>query len=73
MRRRTRKFFGTAITLAFVLVYALVAMAMAQGRLVQDAPGYLQALYYVVIGLAWVLPMMPLIKWMERPDPLPDA
>ena len=68
MRRRTRKFFGTAVMIGFVAVYAFMAMAMAQGRLVQDAPGYLQALYYVVLGLAWVLPMMPLIKWMERPD-----
>ncbi|HYF54899.1 MAG TPA: DUF2842 domain-containing protein [Salinarimonas sp.] len=22
-----------------------------------------------MLGLAWVLPVMPLIKWMERPDP----
>jgi hypothetical protein len=25
-------------------------------------------LYYVVAGLGWVLPAMPLIKWMSRPD-----
>jgi hypothetical protein len=25
--------------------------------------------YYVVAGIGWVLPAMPLISWMLRPDP----
>ena len=68
MRRRTRKFIGAVVILIFVCVYALVAMALAQGRL-QDADEIWQYLYYVVVGLGWILPLMPLIKWMERPDP----
>jgi hypothetical protein len=23
----------------------------------------------VVAGLGWILPLMPVIKWMEKPDP----
>ena len=68
MRRRPRKFIGVLVTLAFVIVYALVAMALAQAHFVQTAPDLLQWLYYVVIGMAWILPLMPLIRWMERPD-----
>jgi hypothetical protein len=68
MRRRTRKFFGAVFILVFVIVYALVTMALAQGRL-QDADKIWQNLYYVVAGLGWILPLMPVIKWMERPDP----
>ncbi len=68
MRRRTRKFIGVAVTLAFVVTYALVAMALAQARFVLGAPDLLQWTYYAVIGTGWVLPMMPLIRWMERPD-----
>ena len=68
MRRRTRKFIGAVVILIFVCVYALVAMALAQGRL-QDADKIWHYLYYVVVGLGWILPLMPLIKWMERPDP----
>ena len=26
-------------------------------------------LYYVVAGLGWVVPAMPLVSWMSRPDP----
>ena len=68
MRRRQRKFIGVLLTLAFVIVYALVAMALAQARFVQTAPDLLQWVYYATIGMAWVLPIMPLIRWMERPD-----
>jgi len=28
----------------------------------------IEALYYVVAGLGWVLPAMPLIRWMSRAD-----
>ncbi|HKH80468.1 MAG TPA: DUF2842 domain-containing protein [Methylovirgula sp.] len=68
MRKSQRKFVGAILMLSFVIVYALVGMALAQARFVQQAPGLLQALYYAVLGMAWILPIMPLIKWMERPD-----
>ena len=68
MRRRQRKFIGVAATLVFVIAYALMAMALAQARFVQTSPDLLQWIYYAVIGMAWVLPIMPLIRWMERPD-----
>lgn len=66
MGPRIRKFIGTALILVFVCVYALVAMALAQSRIVQESAGALQGLYYVIIGLGWILPIMPLIAWMER-------
>lgn len=68
MRRSQRKFVGVVLTLAFVIVYALVAMALAQARFVRTAPDLLQWTYYAVIGMGWILPIMPLIRWMERPD-----
>ncbi len=68
MRRRLRKFLGVVATLAFVLTYAPIAVALAQVRPLRDAPGPVRWLAYVVLGLAWVLPMLPLVRWMERPD-----
>ena len=50
---------------AFVLVYSLVAMALVNSRPVQEANEILRTLLYVALGLVWVLPMMPLIVWME--------
>jgi Protein of unknown function (DUF2842) len=68
MSRRTRKFIGGAFMLVFVVFYAMLAMALAQARPLQEAPALIQSLGYIVLGLAWTLPLMPLIKWMERPD-----
>jgi len=68
MRRRSRKFVGAVAMLAFVFIYALSIMALAQGRL-QDAGRVAQAVFYLVAGVGWILPLMPLIRWMERPDP----
>lgn len=67
MRRRTRKLIGTIAMLIFVIVYSLAAMSIAQGRL-QDAGKLWQGIYYLVAGMGWILPLMPLIRWMERPD-----
>ena len=68
MRKSVRKLIGTIVLLAFIIVYALVAMAIAEGR-IRDAPALIQTVVYIVLGLAWVLPAMPLIRWMEKPDP----
>ena len=67
MRQTHRKLIGTVAILVFVCVYALVAMALAQGR-ITEAPKLVQMVAYVTLGLAWVLPLLPLIKWMERKD-----
>ena len=66
MQQRTRKFIGAVVMLAFVIVYALVAMMLAQSRPTQEAAGLVQTLIYAVLGLAWIFPLMPLIRWMER-------
>ncbi len=68
MRKSVRKLIGTIVLLAFIIVYALLAMAIAEGR-IRDAPALIQTVVYIVLGLVWVLPVMPLIRWMERPDP----
>ncbi|QXX73666.1 DUF2842 domain-containing protein [Methylovirgula sp. HY1] len=68
MPKRLRKFIGSVTMVGFVTVYALLAMVLAQARPVQMASWYVQTLVYAALGMAWILPMMPLIKWMEKPD-----
>jgi uncharacterized protein DUF2842 len=67
MTMRTRKLIGAFGLLALVMVWALIAMALAQSVLT-DINGFVAAIYYVIAGLGWVLPAMPLISWMSRPD-----
>lgn len=68
MRRRLRKLTGTILLLVFLGIYAATAMLVAQSEPVHQAAGWVQALFFGVVGLAWVLPLLPLITWMERPD-----
>jgi hypothetical protein len=72
MSRRQRKLIGTVAILAFVICYALVAMTLAQARPLQEASGIMQALGYAALGLAWIVPLLPLIAWMEKRGPGED-
>jgi hypothetical protein len=65
---RLRKLIGTVMLLLLIAAWSFLAMAAAQ--LVLPGAHALTALaYYAVVGLGWVLPAMPLVRWMQRPDP----
>jgi hypothetical protein len=63
---RLRKLIGTAALILLVVTWALVAMAVAQFPAIKHY-GAVEVIYYIVAGLGWVLPAMPLLKWMLRP------
>ncbi|QQO17872.1 DUF2842 domain-containing protein [Bradyrhizobium diazoefficiens] len=67
MTIRTRKFLGAILLLVLATVWALLGMALAQMPWIA-ASGWRQAVYYVVVGMGWVLPAMPIVSWMQRPD-----
>jgi predicted membrane channel-forming protein YqfA (hemolysin III family) len=68
MHIRTRKLIGTVALLVLVIVWALLAMGFAQ-MFPLSRNHLIEIAYYIVAGLGWVLPAMPLISWMSRPDP----
>lgn len=64
MTIRTRKLIGAVLLLVLVAVWALLAMAFAQFAF--SSPNAISAwIFYVVAGMGWILPAMPLIRWME--------
>jgi predicted membrane channel-forming protein YqfA (hemolysin III family) len=67
MKIRTRKFVGTIGLLVLAITWSLFGMVLAQFPLIQDSK-WMQAGFYVVVGLGWVLPAMPIVSWMSRPD-----
>jgi hypothetical protein len=67
MHIRTRKFIGALALLALVTLWALLAMVLAQAML-GSANHMIAGLFYALAGLGWVLPAMPLVAWMSRPD-----
>jgi predicted membrane channel-forming protein YqfA (hemolysin III family) len=64
---RQRKLIGAVLLLVLVIVWSLAGVAVAQAPVLKDNRGW-QFVFYIVAGLGWVLPAMPLIRWMSRKD-----
>jgi len=71
MTIRTRKLIGTVLLLVFLSVYAFLAMLVAVVIQVNGSK-LAELLFYVVGGLAWVVPAALLVRWMQKPD-APEA
>lgn len=63
---RLRKFIGAVALLVLVSVWALLAMAIAQFAFASTNE-WAAWIFYVVAGMGWVLPAMPIVSWMSRP------
>ncbi len=48
-----------------VLIAGWAAGVASFSSTVGQWPVLLQALFYLLAGLAWILPLKPLLKWME--------
>jgi cell division septal protein FtsQ len=64
---RLRKFIGAVLLFVLVIVWALLAMALAQVPVIRDNT-IASVAYYVLAGMGWVLPAMPIVSWMSRRD-----
>ena len=62
---RLRKLIGMIALVTLVIVYALVAMAIAANHLV-DSSTLVQLLFFGVSGLFWIVPAMFIIKRMVK-------
>ena len=66
MSMRWKKLIGGFALLAIIAIYSLLVMRLAVAVL-PDAGPVLELLFYAVAGMAWVLPVGYLIKWMNAP------
>ncbi|WP_161957288.1 DUF2842 domain-containing protein [Aestuariivirga litoralis] len=67
MNIRRRKAIGTAATVVFLIVYALVMMAVG-GMLVVGRGPLFELPFYALAGAGWLPAVMGLIRWMSKPD-----
>jgi hypothetical protein len=65
MPLRLRKFIGAIALFVLVTIWALAAMALAQAPLIHGS-AVASIVYYVIAGIGWVLPAMPIVAWMSR-------
>jgi hypothetical protein len=58
-----RKLAGIGLILLLIVLWAAFVASLA--RVVGRWPILVQAPYYLFMGVVWVIPLKPLIRWME--------
>ena len=58
-----RKPAGVGLILLLIIVWAVLVASVAE--LLEGLPWPLLAIYYLIAGIAWILPLKPLLRWME--------
>ena len=58
-----RKPFGILLILLLITVWAVVVVSASE--LLAGLPWPVHALYYTAAGIVWILPLKPLLRWME--------
>ena len=58
-----RKLAGIAAILTLIAVWALLIASLA--HIVGSWPVLVQAVFYLVAGMIWIVPLKPLLRWME--------
>jgi predicted membrane channel-forming protein YqfA (hemolysin III family) len=58
-----RKLAGIGLILLLIVLWAAFVASLA--RVVGNWPVLVQALFYLVMGVAWIIPLKPLIRWMQ--------
>lgn len=58
-----RKPAGILLILLLIAVWAVLVATAAS--LIDGWPALAQAPFYLVAGIAWILPLKPLLRWME--------
>jgi hypothetical protein len=53
------------IGLILLLIFGWAAFVASLAPVVGKWPVLVQAPYYLVMGIAWIIPLKPLIRWIE--------
>lgn len=65
MNQRQRRFIGVIVTVVFLIVYVLVAMALAGDYAVGHGI-WVELPAFIILGIGWLPVVMWLIVWMSR-------
>jgi hypothetical protein len=58
-----RKPVGTLGILMFITVWCVLIVSLS--ALVGTWPWFVQAVFYLVTGIVWIMPLKPVLLWME--------
>jgi hypothetical protein len=58
-----RKLVGIALILLLIVLWAAFVASLA--RIVGAWPILVQAPFYLVMGIVWIIPLKPLVRWIQ--------
>ena len=67
MTQRNRKLIGAFLLVGSIIAWSILATWIYL-LLPEGLPGLVLIAFFIAAGMGWVLPAMPLIRWMARPD-----
>jgi len=56
---------GTAIALILLLILIWAGFVASLAQVVGKWPVLVQAVFYLFMGLAWIIPLKPLLRWSQ--------
>jgi len=63
MEPSRRKLIGIAVILLVIAVWSAFIVSLA--RIVGAWPVLVQAPYYLFVGVVWIIPLKPLVRWIQ--------
>jgi hypothetical protein len=63
VRPSGRKLAGIAIIMLLILIWAALVASLAP--VIGKLPILVQGAFYLVMGIAWIIPLKPLLRWTE--------
>ncbi len=65
MKKRSKKLIGSIIILLYLIIYALIAMKIGT-EILNQTSAILQTIYYCISGIVWIIPVMIIMKKIEK-------
>ena len=59
----SRKLLGIAIIVLLILIWAALVASLAP--VIGKLPILVQGAFYLVMGIVWIIPLKPLLRWTE--------
>jgi len=59
----SRKLVGIGLILLLIALWATFVASLAQ--VVGQWPILVQAVFYLFMGIAWIIPLKPLVRWIQ--------
>lgn len=65
INNRIKKLIGTIIIPIWLIFFIGIVAVLAE-ILLPNLNGFMVFLFYLIAGLIWVVPVLPIISWMQR-------